>query len=87
MLPMTTRERLLVGWCTVVAIGLAVTYLISYLRPNRNRLTRFVTRVTDYRYSRVEFVDPPFRTLVLSILFACLAIIGAVMVMLGVKPS
>jgi hypothetical protein len=78
---MTPGERVAWGWSTGWAIGLAFVYFWSYFRPGQNRLTRFVTRWSDRRFGRWQIVGRT-QTLLLGILFACLAVVGVIVTVL-----
>lgn len=47
---MTFGEWLACLWITMILAALAYSYVLSYLQPNRNGLTRFVTNWSNRKY-------------------------------------
>jgi hypothetical protein len=85
MTPMSFVERLAFAWSTIIAAALAYIYGLSYVNPNRTRMTRLVTNWSYRRYGRWS-LEGPKQMLVLGILFSLMAIAGAVLTLLGEKP-
>jgi hypothetical protein len=85
MTRMTLIERLACAWSTAVAAALAYIYLLTYMNPNRNPVTRFVTNWSNRKYGAGS-LEGPKQVLFLGILFSLMAIAGAVLTVLGKKP-
>lgn len=81
---MTLGERVAWAWATVWAVALAYAYLLSYAQPNRNRLTKVVTKWSSRKFGRWSIVGRP-QMLLLGALFAVLAVVGLVFTVSGLS--
>lgn len=87
MLPMTSNDRLVWAWGAFVSGTLAYVYLLSHFQPERNKLTKFVTKWTNRRYTRFEFIQPRIRTLFVGLLLAILFFACAIGALVGIPLS
>ena len=85
MTPMSIGERLALAWSTSITAALAYICLLSYVNPNRNRVTRFIANRANRQYGRWS-LEGPKQMLFLGILFSLMAIAGTVLTVLGKKP-
>jgi hypothetical protein len=81
---MSFVERLAFAWSTIIVAALAYIYGLSYVNPNRNRVTRFVTNWSNRKWGRGS-LEGPKQVLFLGILFSLMAIAGIVLTVLGKK--
>jgi hypothetical protein len=81
---MTAAERAAYAWATVWAVATAFVCVMTYLQPNRNRITQMVNRWSERRATRFDVAGRP-RLLMLAILFSLMAIVGIVLTSLGMK--
>jgi hypothetical protein len=81
---MTATERAALAWATMWVVALACAYVLTYLQPDRNRVTKSVTWWSSRDFGRFAVVGRP-NVLILAIMFTLMAIAGTVMTVLGIK--
>jgi hypothetical protein len=72
---------------SVFALGVGSLYLLAYLQPNRNRLTRAVSWMMSREYVRGWRIDTRQGILIAAVISLGLGVVGIVLFFVGTPPG